>query len=102
MNLRQGSISIHEYSLKFNTLSKYVPMLVVNQWARMNIFILGVSYLINKKCHIALFIMDMDLTRFMTYAKQIEEKKLWKIRKNDTKRLMYDVSVSTNKGGDDN
>ncbi|MCF7184099.1 retrotransposon gag domain-containing protein, partial [Corynebacterium sp. MC-13] len=36
MNLKQGSMSVREYALKFNQLSKYALHLVANPRSRMN------------------------------------------------------------------
>ncbi|WMV07978.1 hypothetical protein MTR67_001363 [Solanum verrucosum] len=36
INLRQGSISVREYSLKFTQLSKYAPTMVADSWAGMS------------------------------------------------------------------
>lgn len=46
MNLRQGGMSVQEYSLKFTQLSKYTPTMVANPRARMNRFVMGVSRLV--------------------------------------------------------
>ena len=43
MNLRQGGMSVQEYSLKFTQLSKYAPSMVANPRTRMNKFVMGVS-----------------------------------------------------------
>ena len=39
MNLRQGRIKVHEYGLKFNQLSKYVPYMFAYCSALMNKFL---------------------------------------------------------------
>lgn len=101
MNLRQGSMSVQEYSLKFNTLSKYAPMLVADLRARMNMFISGVSDLINE-CQTALLIKDMNLARLMIYVEQIEKKKLHKWKKGEAKRPRYDGGYQGHKGDDGN
>lgn len=41
MNLRQGNMSVKEYSFKFTQLSKYAPTSVANSRARMNKFVMG-------------------------------------------------------------
>ena len=43
MKLRQGGMSVKDYSLKFTQLSKYDPTLLDNSRARMNNFVMGVS-----------------------------------------------------------
>jgi len=68
MNLRQGNMSVKEYSLKFTQLSKYAPTLVANSRARMNKFVMGVSDLVEEECHTAMLHHDMDISRLMAYA----------------------------------
>ncbi|KAH0669077.1 hypothetical protein KY289_023570 [Solanum tuberosum] len=43
MNLKQGPMSVREYALKFNQLSRYAPHLVADSRSRMNKFVMGVS-----------------------------------------------------------
>ncbi|MDV3190806.1 MAG: hypothetical protein Q8838_02775 [Candidatus Phytoplasma australasiaticum] len=48
MKVKQGSMSVREYSIKFNKFSKYAPHLFADHRARMNKFVLGVSNLVNE------------------------------------------------------
>ncbi|KAH0636401.1 hypothetical protein KY289_036316 [Solanum tuberosum] len=48
INIRQGNMSVKEYSLKFTQLSMYAPSIVVDYSARMSKFVLGVSELARK------------------------------------------------------
>ncbi|MDV3192320.1 MAG: hypothetical protein Q8853_02630 [Candidatus Phytoplasma australasiaticum] len=89
MNLKQGSMSAREYALKFNKLSKYAPHLVANPRTRMNKFMLGVSNLVNEECRTTMLISDMDLSRLMTYAEQLEGKKLRKRRSRESKKAQF-------------
>ena len=43
INLRQGGMSVLDYSLKFTKLSKYTPFLVSNPRDEMSRFVTGVS-----------------------------------------------------------
>ena len=43
INLLQGGMSVHEYSLKFTKLSKYAPSLVFDPRDEMSHFVMGVS-----------------------------------------------------------
>lgn len=74
-NLRKGIMSVNEYALWFNQLSKYIPSLVAESTSRMNMFVLGGSNLVVKKCH-TMLIGVMDISPFMTHDQQIEEEKL--------------------------
>ena len=49
-NLRQGGMSVLDYSFKFNKLSKYVPSLVSNLRDDMSHFIMGVSKDLVEEC----------------------------------------------------
>ncbi|MCF6774921.1 retrotransposon gag domain-containing protein, partial [Corynebacterium sp. MC-12] len=70
MTLRQGSMNLREYALKFTQLSKYAPHLVADLRFRMNKFVMGVSDLVSEECRSAMLINDMDLSCLMTYAKK--------------------------------
>lgn len=76
INLKQGHMSVREYSLKYIKLSKYAQFMVVDPRARMSNFIFGMSNLVSKECKTTLLMNDMDISHFMTYLEQIEEKNL--------------------------
>ncbi|KAH0669578.1 hypothetical protein KY285_023739 [Solanum tuberosum] len=86
MNLKQGAMSVRKYALKFVQLSKYAPHLVADSRSRMNKFVMSVSDLVSEGCQSAMRIVDMDLSRLMTYAEQMEEEKLRKRRGHKAKR----------------
>ena len=43
INLHQGGMSFHEYSLEFTKLSKYAPFLVSDSRYEISLFVMGVS-----------------------------------------------------------
>jgi len=49
MNLRQGTMSVQEYRLKFTQLSRYAPHMVADPRAQMSKFLFGVSHLVKTK-----------------------------------------------------
>ena len=68
MNLRQGSMTVKEYCLKFNQLAKYAPDLIADPRVSMSKFMTGVSGLVLKECRTAMLHRDMDLARLMMHA----------------------------------
>ncbi|KAH0695924.1 hypothetical protein KY289_013406 [Solanum tuberosum] len=78
INLRQGGISVQEYSFKFTKLSKYAPSLVSNPRDEMSCFVTGVSDSIEEECRAAMLHDNIDISRLMVYAQQVEESRLRK------------------------
>ena len=72
INLKQGTISVEEYSLKISTLSRYPPYLVSNPRAKMSHFMTGVGDLVVGECPTAMLHDDMTLARLMVYAQSIK------------------------------
>ena len=62
MNLRQGGMSVQEYSPKLTHLSKYAASMVDNPRARMNKFVMGVSSLVEKECRTTMLLNYMDIS----------------------------------------
>lgn len=50
INLKQGNISVREYSIKFTRPSIYNPFMVADPRSRMSKFISNVSNLVSKEC----------------------------------------------------
>ena len=65
INLKQGNMSVEEYSLKFSMLSRYSPYLVSNPRDEMSHFVMGVADLVMEKCRNAMLHDDMTLARLM-------------------------------------
>src|SRR5688572_26991763 len=97
INLRQGGMSVREYSLKFTKLSKYAPTLVSDPRVKMSMFIFGVSSTLLQECRTATLNKEMDLARLMTYLAQIEEDKLKELNRNN-KRPRVDGGMFPHQG----
>ena len=76
MNLRQGNMTVEEYELKFNKLSRHAPHMVGYSRAQMDNFLYGVSDLVKTECRNAMLLGDMNISRLMTHAQKVEGDKL--------------------------
>ena len=82
-------MTVREYCLKFNQLAKYAPDLVADNRASMSKFVTGVSSYVVKECRSAMLNSEMNLSRLMTHAQQIEVDKIkerYRMRKNKRAR----------------
>ena len=61
-------MTVQEYGIKFNQLSRYAPHMVVDSRAQMNKFLHEVSYLVKTECRNAMLLGDMNISRLMTHA----------------------------------
>ena len=68
INLKQGNMSVEEYSLKFSMLSRYFPYLMSNPRDEINHFVMGVADLVREEYRTAMLHYDMTLARLMVYA----------------------------------
>nr|XP_010314123.1 uncharacterized protein LOC104644947 [Solanum lycopersicum] len=82
INLRQGNMSVEEYSLKFTLLSRYAPSLVSILRDKMRRFVTGVAEIENEECRMTMIHNGMNMSRLMVYAQSIEESKLSMISRN--------------------
>ena len=69
-------MTLQEYGLMFNQLSKSAPQMVADSRAQMNKFLYGVSYLVKTKCRNPMLLRDMNISRLMTHSQQVEVDKL--------------------------
>src|SRR5688572_7694477 len=72
MNLKQGSMSVREYSLKFTKLSKHARVIVANPRAKMSQYMSGLNDTLANACRSAMLNNDMDIARLMTHMEEVE------------------------------
>ena len=73
INLKQGSMTLREYSLKFVKLSRYATSLVSNSRDEMSRFLTGIAEDVKEECRSAMLHDNMDLSRLMVHVQQVEE-----------------------------
>ena len=73
INLKQGSMTVREYSLKFVKLLMYATSLVSNSRDEMSRFLTGIAEDLEEECRAAMLHDSMDLSRLMVHVHQVEE-----------------------------
>ena len=76
MNLMQGNMTVQEYRLKFNQLSRYAPQIVADFRAMINTLFYGELDLVKTECRNAMLLSDMKISRLIIHFKQVEGDKL--------------------------
>ncbi|KAF3685344.1 hypothetical protein FXO37_00715 [Capsicum annuum] len=76
INLRQGNMTVKEYSLKFTELARYDPHVVADNKTNMSKFASGVNDSMVNDSKSVMLNSDMTLARLMTHDQQIEEQKI--------------------------
>ncbi|XP_070013173.1 uncharacterized protein [Nicotiana sylvestris] len=75
LTLRQGNMSVREYSLQFDSLARYAPTIVSKMEERVHRFVMGLGpHLLNDYMSVSL-LPDMDISRIQAYAQHVEERK---------------------------
>ncbi|XP_069144584.1 uncharacterized protein [Solanum lycopersicum] len=70
INLKQGSMIVREYSLKFVKLSRYATPLVSTSREEMSRFLTGINGYLEEDCRAAMLHDNMDLSRLMMHVQQ--------------------------------
>ncbi|XP_070025986.1 uncharacterized protein [Nicotiana sylvestris] len=85
--LKQGSMSVWEYHMEFERLSKYAPQLVSTMDARVRRFVQGLSPLVVNEAATAALHSDMNYRKIVGFTQATEARKL-KIRAIDCYALI--------------
>ena len=66
--LKQDSLSVHDYGLKFSQLSCYALEMVKDMRSRMSSFVASLVPASQKEGRAAILIWDMEISRLMVYV----------------------------------
>ena len=75
LNLHQGSMSVREYSLKFNSLARYAPNVVATMGDRVHRYVDSLDSYLVRDCTIASLNKDMDIARMQAFAQKLEDQR---------------------------
>ena len=73
INLKQRSMTVREYSMKFIKLSRYGTSLVSNSRDEITRFLTGIIGVLEEECRTANLRNNMDLSRFLVHVQQVED-----------------------------
>jgi len=80
--------------LEFTKLSKYAPSLVSNPIDEMNLLMTGLSNYYIEECHLIMLYNNMDISRLMVHAQQVEETRLKRKNREFKKSKSYERGTS--------
>ena len=76
INIRQGVMSLKEYSFKSTQLSNYAHTIMKYSRAKIQKFVMRISNLVVNESRSAMLIRNMDISQLMVHTKQSAEQKL--------------------------
>ena len=94
INLLQGGMCAHKYTLKFTKLSKCAPVLVSDLRDEMSLFVMGVLDNLQEECHSAMIHKNMNISHLVVITKHVEEARS-KNKSKDAKWVRYFDRVSS-------
>ena len=59
--LKQDSLSVHEYGLKFTQLSRYAPLMIKDMRSRMSLFVADLGRLSSKEGRATMLIGELTI-----------------------------------------
>lgn len=63
LTLKEDSLRVHGYVLKFTETSRYAPKMVKDMRSTMSLFVAGFGYASSKENRVAMLIGDMDILK---------------------------------------
>ncbi|XP_033509276.2 uncharacterized protein [Nicotiana tomentosiformis] len=71
--LKQGNISVRQYSLQFDSLARYAPSIVAEMSDRVHRFVVGLGPHLINECFTAALLDSMDISRIQAYDQNLED-----------------------------
>ena len=97
INLLQGGMSVHKYSLKFTKLSKYAPSLVSDPRDEMSHFVTEVSDDFQEEWHSSMLHDNMNIYLLMVHFKHVEEARSRRKSRDAKRARSFDGGSSKNR-----
>nr|XP_009803823.1 PREDICTED: uncharacterized protein LOC104249145 [Nicotiana sylvestris] len=73
LNLKQGDMSVRDYSHKFNSLARYTPDIVRTIRARVHHYVDGLGDHLIRDCRVASLLDYVDISHIQAFAQTIED-----------------------------
>ncbi|XP_049381240.1 uncharacterized protein LOC125845750 [Solanum stenotomum] len=73
INLKQGTMSVMDYSHRFNSLARYAPDIVRTMRARVHRYVDGLADHLIRDCRVAPLSDDVDISRIQAFAQTTED-----------------------------
>lgn len=73
LTLKQESLCVHKYGLKFTHLSRYAPDMVKDMKRKMGLFVGCLGRVSSIKGKEEMLIGNMDISRLMGYVQHVED-----------------------------
>ena len=94
MNLKQGNMSVREYSLKFTRLSKYASVVVANSRAKMSQYMSDLNDTLANACRLGMLNKEMDIARLLTHIEEVEGQNMKIIKGREFRKARFEGGFS--------
>ncbi|XP_033512674.1 uncharacterized protein [Nicotiana tomentosiformis] len=71
--LKQGNMSVQEYSLQFDSFARYVSLIVAKMSDRVHRFVVGLGPHLINECFTAALLYNIDIFHIQAYAQNLED-----------------------------